>query len=235
MLSKFKDAILSPKKAANKIAAKTDIGDGVKVLLVASLIILVVNAVLTTIANFVAGIVGLVFGNNTLLANAIGGLIGTILGVIILVLPALIFAIIISFIAIGIIWGICKLLGGKAPFGKYYGAMQYASGAVGILSTTVTGLLAIVTALFIGFSPAIGGLVAMVMMIPSMLVSLYGFYVTVIFTREVQKMSTIKALIAVLIPALIIIGLLVAMIALLVAIFGAAILGGMGAGPIPLS
>ncbi len=235
MLSKFKDSILSPKTAANKIAAKADIGDGVKVLLVASIIMLVVNVVLSTIANFVAGIVGLIFGSNALLTKAVGGLIGTVLGMVILILPALVFVVIVSFISFGIIWGICKLLGGKAPFGKYYGAMQYASGGVGILSAFVTGTLSIVTAVFIGISPALGSLVAMVMLLPALLVSLYSFYVTVIFTREIQKFSTMKAFIAVILPTLIVIGILVALFAVLVALFGAAMFSGMAAGPIPLS
>jgi hypothetical protein len=229
MLNELKKSVLSPAAAANEIAAKTSIGDGVKVFAIGFIITIILSTVFSTISSLISGVVALVFGDGgALLGTNLGLIIASLIVMALMFIPFMITGIIGSFISAGVLWVMCKILGGKAAYGTYYGSMQYATLGVGILYSIVSGLLGLLTAVATGFNAGIGALVALVMFLPAGLVGLYGLYVTVVFTREVQKISTIKAVAAILIP-MIVFGIVAAILAFIIAlVFGVALAGLLG-------
>ncbi|MFQ5405531.1 MAG: YIP1 family protein [Candidatus Micrarchaeia archaeon] len=129
---------------------------------------------------------GLVVGLIILVISLLGGpagLVAGLIGVVGGVAGAVIFAVIFSLIGNGITWIIAKVLGGAGSFStQYYVAALYTAPV--ILANIALGII-----------PVIGSLVGL-------LVGLYSIYLSVLMVKEVHQMSTLKAAVVVLLPAI---------------------------------
>lgn len=145
-------------------------------------------------AVIVMAVVGLISG---ILMGLLAGPVGIIGGAI----GGAIGAVIMSLVGVGVVWLIAKLLGGKGEFTQQYYVFTLFWAPI----TLINGVL--------GLVPVIGSLV-------SGLLSLYALYPLTLSIKQVHKLDTLKAVLAWLIP-----GIVLAIIAVIVGAALAAMLG----------
>lgn len=236
------ESIRSPASAAHKIAFRADFAFGLKVFVLMTVLVFVVNFVLNMAYNILDVIASLGFGLKESLGSVFNAIVQPILSLI--VFPfALVCGLILSVIEVGIIWFVGRMLGGKAEFGKLYGSLvvvqsgllllqtlfnQLVSLALGVIMAAVgittalgviskikfLGVIASITALLTGTS-ALG-----MFSVISLAFFIAGIYYSTIFVREIHEISTGKALIAVIVPIAITVAIVLVFLASILAILG---------------
>jgi len=142
------------------------------------------------------GDAAIVVGAAGLISGLIGALTNSKVGLVEGVIGGAIGGIIGSMVFAGLVWGMAKVLGGKGEYGRQY----YLYSLFGAPVTVINSVL--------GLVPFIGGLL-------SGLLSLYMLYPLTVSIKEVHKLDTVKAVLAWLVPVII--------IAVILALVGAAI------------
>jgi len=140
-----------------------------------------------------------------LVSGAIGGLFFGIIGLIAGAVSGAIGALIGSFIWNGAVWIMAKALGGKGEFPKQYYLYSLFGAPIGIASAVI------------GIIPMIGGII-------SGLLSLYMLWPLTLSIKQVHKLDTVKAVLAWLVP-----GIILAIIAAVIGMAIAAMLVAYGA------
>ncbi len=164
--SLWKDAFLKPKETFQKEKANASLKEGVMNILAASVIISVLFS-----------IVVLIFGAS--LIPQLGFLAGA--GVVLIILAIFIFFVVIeligTFINVGIIWIVAKLLGGTGSYDQQY-----------YLTSLFTAPLLVLLVLMV--IPLIGWLVMFV-------VSIYSLYLLYLVIKQVHGLSTGRAILSI--------------------------------------
>jgi hypothetical protein len=199
---------LVPENLKGQLAKeKGDLGTGVKYWILASIVAMVVYAVVLGLQmlGFGAMMMASESDSSMMGLGMMGGaeLLGGVFGLILI--P--IFTLIGSFIACGVMWGIAKLLGGTGDFASQYYHFAVPGGGLMIVQSVV------------GLVPCVGGLVGLVLWV-------YSFYLAYLIYQSVHKISSGKAIVLVALPVVLAIVAGVLMFLMFAAMFSA-LLGGM--------
>ncbi len=230
-ISELKEDIISalktPSETANRIKTKADYTYGLKVLIAVFVVTYLLNGVFSIIGGILSSLAFLAQGTEYFIAYLIGFAIGFIVFYIILFFFVLAFNIVYQFIYIGIIWGVGKLLGGKAAYSRFFGSLVLVISAVSIVSVIMVGILSLISSVIDASTLIIGPVSEIISMVFGLIFLaiiavflLLIIYYETIFTREVHEISTGKALISVLVPMILMIGLLVLIILVIIFILG---------------
>ena len=211
------DILLFKKKPADLVA--TTLGEGLKQLVIANVIIgalvgilnlVSYSQVMASMAEF-AGLAAAVMPEPTVVDIVISAIVTPIIAVI-------------GMLIVGAILHLfAKLLGGKGSVSNYIGVLAAIQAAV---TGTATALITV-----LGIVAALGGAFMAVQSITGLLgfvVGLWLLVLTVLATEAVQQLSRGRAIIAILLPWLIIIVLII-----IATIFFIGAIGGLMAGAIP--
>lgn len=213
--------ILIFKKKPADIAATT-IGEGLKNLVIASLIV----GVITGITSYFT--VGPMVGASGL--DPTGGMLAMLgpLMIIGIIIMAPIMAVIGAVIGGVILHIFCKIVGGQGDMSKFIGTLALISAAITGTVGIILGIISLIGAIagplvYLGVSPIVG--------LISTVVGIWSLVLTVLAAQAVQKLSLGKAIIAIIvIPLAIGVILVIVAIVLFASIFMAALggAGGMG-------
>jgi len=180
ILSNGLEFLLRPTKTARKLKGKVSFSEGLIAYTVVAAIVIMIYFITQIITELISGTLA-----NMLLFN--------------IALSAILFVISVvgSVVVIGITWLVGKLLGGKAEFGDFYGVLAYSILGVYVISSVVTDVFSIISAVVVkSKSTAIILIVVLIQLLLILVTTvLYLIYET-IATREVHNISTIKAAVA---------------------------------------
>lgn len=211
------DILLFKKKPAD--IAKTSLGEGLKHLVIASVIVGILNGIyqylaigqlaeLTGTSNLMMGFAGPLMIVATAIMTPIIAVIGIIIGGAILHL-------------------FCLILGGKGDIGNYIGVLAMISAAIAGTATAVITVIQILGTL--------AGAYLMMMMVAGLLALIVGLWqlvLVVLATQAVQQLSLGRAIVAVIVIPLIIAVVLAAVMAtVLFAFIASMVPTGMGSLP----
>lgn len=195
------DIFLQRKKMEQLVAEKPGLGK----VIVAWIIVTVIYSILAFFWGFIAAVVAALFGFGDLGAaigvNLLGGLIS-----LILIPVGIILGLIVALISDAIVFLFAKLLGGKGyGFFNYFSVSLYVSAAVTLFMAIIYPLLLIP---FLNIVVILGILI-------------YCLYLTTILIKAYFELSTIKAVLAWLIPAIVLLIIAIILVILLIVIIGA--------------
>lgn len=227
----FRSLLLKPKEAARRLTRTAELNTGMRTLTLFVFISGLLGTLLFVIGNLLRSLVALGFGGTT--TGFIDAVIGSILAVIgyfIVFIPVYVVWIISMFIGVGIIWGIAKLLGGRANYGKQFGALVEPITAVLLLISILSGIFHIITSLIQPISGAAAGMLSIILSIPIALLGLYAIALEIIFTAEAHEFEMWRGAVAILLPFFLAAIVLIVLGVIIMALFAAAaaaLLGGM--------
>ncbi len=230
-ISELKEDIIStlktPSETANRIKTKADYTYGLKVLIAVFVIGYLLNGLFSFIGGILSSLASLPSGMEDVILYLVAVTIGFIFVYVIIFFLALVFNIIYQFIFTGVTWGVGRLLGGKATYSRFFGSLMLAVSAVSIVLTIILSILNLLSGvidastLIIGpVSEVISIVVALISLVVIGVFLLVSIYYETIFTREVHEISTGKALISVLVPTLLVIGLVALIMIVIILFFG---------------
>lgn len=184
----IEESLFRPTRAAKDLARRASFSDGV-----------IVTAVITAIAY----IVGIFLSAITVLVE--GGGAGSINGLffaILLVLPVILIVILLTMIFDWIMWFIGKQLGGRAEFGVFYGEIAYATAALSLISILIFAIFEVLNSVIFFTSGKSRFSLDLLSILPLSIILLLSLIYETIFSREIHKISTAKAAVAVLVSLL---------------------------------
>lgn len=235
-ISELKEDIISalktPSETANRIKTKADYTYGLKVLIAVFVIGQLLNGLFSFMGGILSSLAFLTHGMEYVIAYLGVFIISFIVAYVLFFFLMLVFNIIAQFIFTGIIWGVGRLLGGKATYSRFFGSLMLATSAVSIVLAIISSILNLLSGvidastLIIGpVSEVISLVVGLIFLAVIAVFLLVGIYYETIFTREVHEISTGKALISVLVPTLLVIGLVALVIIVIILFFGFTLMG----------
>ncbi len=200
----YRQLFLAPKEAARKQLRHADLGSGAKA------------AAIFLALSWLAAIVFFGIGDilKSLISMALGGASSQLvssLAFIILAPPLSVLAFIpvyfswlLSLIVFAaLVWGIARLFGGRAPYGKQFAAIAMATSAVLFASAVLAGALFVIADMVAPFSASAASLLLLLFSIPVVLLAIYGIWVSIVYTSEANEFELWKGVAAVLVPCLI--------------------------------
>ena len=212
------DILLFKKKPAD--IAATTIGDGLKNLVIA-----------TVITGFLGGLLQYLAWPQILAASGVGALAGAtglaqafgVLSIVTSTILTPIMAVIGVIIGGAILHVLCMIVGGKGNIANYIGVLAKIYAAI---AGTATLILLVIGIIMAAANMYLVGM--MVVSFVSLIVALWQIVLMVLATKAVQQLSTGRAIIAVIVIPLIIVVILAVLLAVLALSFIMAIIGGAG-------
>ncbi|MCD4739904.1 YIP1 family protein [archaeon] len=181
-------SFLKPTELALQLKKTSTFMKGLKILLVFILILTFLFDIDAAITLFASGELPLNFISVPVLA----------IGLLVVSIILLVFFLVLLLMDSWVSWFVGSLLGGKAEFGEYFGAIVYPVG-VSIIGMSGLTLLSSLTKLFfmlaspeLGLDIIFGNLYGLIYLG----ISFWGFYVGVVFLKEIHKISMLKAFIS---------------------------------------
>lgn len=196
------DIFLLRKKMGQLVADRPGLGKTV----VAWIIVYILYSILSLFWGFVSSIIAALLGYGDLSSVAALNLLGIVFSVIIIPI-GIVVGLIFALLSDAVVFLFAKLLGGKG-----YGFIQFFSTSL-YVSAAITLLFAIILPLF--YIPFLNILIAICIFV-------YSLYLTTMLIKAYFDLSTIKAVLAWLIPLILLIIILIILAILLIVLIGAA-------------
>ena len=197
------DIFLQRKKMDQLVAERPGLGKTI----VAWVLVFIIYSILTFFWGFIASIVAALIGFGDL-GTAIGAHLLTGLISLFLIPVFIIVNIIFALISDGVVFIFAKLLGGKGyGFVQFFSTSLYVSASIILLMAILSPLLVI---------PLLNILFAICILI-------YSFYLTTMLIKAYFGLSTIRAVLALLIPVILLIIIVIILLFLIILLVGASI------------
>ena len=202
------DITLSLKRPREAARAKLNatLGEGITIVLLCA----VVASAMMIASMLVSSIMSMS------VANMMGSVIGIALFVLIGIPMLLVFALLTWLIGTGLLWLFAKILGGTGKFSNLAGAYAYPAGGIMLVNAAASFFN------FVPYLTIISGLVLI-------FISFYALYLEYVYVMEIMKLSSGKAILAVLLPMIIFTLLLALLLVALILSLGVGILATIGA------
>jgi len=218
------DTFLHPGEASKKIKGNVSMGDGAKLIALCGIVVALITSIFILVGMLLLG---------SLVSVATGGLnfdtflVSWVVMTVVMLIAMPIGLLIGWIIGTGILWISAKILGGKRSFSAFASEMAFpqvgislANIVVAIIEFVIMAVIAMNAVASLMSALAGGGLLgifgafsafASTMMIGgiitgliSLVVGIYALYVLVVFIRESMEMSTLRAIVAILLPGIVV-------------------------------